>query len=93
MLGTGSQQLSKNSIDPEWLRDVRVAEYLGVSTMTLWRWDNLPQYAKLKFPKPAIINDLKYRNRAELDAWMRALVVGRVKSSRSDRLKRVRKAS
>ena len=71
--------MSKNTIDPEWMRDVRVAEYLDVSAMTIWRWDNLPEYTHLNFPKPAIINNQKYRNRTALNEWMRARVAEGVK--------------
>ena len=67
--------MSKNTIDPEWLPDVRAAEHIGLSTMTLWRFDHLPEYAHLNFPKPAVINKRKYRRRADLDEWMRSRIV------------------
>ena len=53
-----------NRIDPEWLPNVRVAEYLGISDMTIWRYDNHRKYRHLGFPRPAIINGRKYRKRA-----------------------------
>ena len=81
--------MSKNSIDPEWLPDVRAAEHLGLSTMTLWRFDNLPKYKKLNFPKPSIINKRKYRRRADLDEWMRMRAVEGVKEPKIKKSKAV----
>ncbi|MBR0847192.1 DNA-binding protein [Bradyrhizobium diazoefficiens] len=55
----------------EWLSDAETAEYIGVSTQTLWRWDNDSKWAHLNFPKAAIINRSKRRKKSELDQWMR----------------------
>ena len=63
-----------NRVPPAWMPNVRVAEYLGLSDMSIWRYDNHPRYAHLKFPKPAIINGRKYRSRAALDAWVQERV-------------------
>lgn len=40
--------------------------YGNRSPATMWRWDRDP---KLGFPKPIIINNRKYRDEAELDAF------------------------
>jgi len=35
-----------------WARNKQTADYLGVSTMTLWRWK---KSAKLNFPAAAVV--------------------------------------
>ena len=54
--------------------DPKVCSRYGVSSMTLWRWD---QNSKLNFPKPIRINRRKYRDEAELEAWERSQAAGR----------------
>lgn len=39
----------------------------GISDMTLWRWLNDPD---LGFPRPVIINRLRYWRQAEVLAWL-----------------------
>jgi predicted DNA-binding transcriptional regulator AlpA len=58
-----------------WLRDGELAEYLGVTKMTLWRWRRKPG---LNFPQPSMINGVPYTDGEELDAWMKARVVSRL---------------
>lgn len=52
------------------LPDPRVRQRYGVSSMTIWRWDNTPE---LGFPPPLRIAGRKYRRLAELEAWERKL--------------------
>jgi hypothetical protein len=66
--------LTKKNTVPEWMSDATLAEYIDRSAMTIWRFDNLPAYAELNFPKPAIVNGQKYRSKTEIDAWMRSRV-------------------
>jgi predicted DNA-binding transcriptional regulator AlpA len=61
--------------EPEWLGGAQTAAYLGVTTMTLWRWE---RDAKLAFPKPSLIRDRKYWNRDDINKWMRNAVVRKV---------------
>lgn len=61
--------------EPQWLTAARLAEMLGVSTMTIWRWSHEKKYGCLKFPRPAVISDRRYWNRDEINAWMRDRVV------------------
>lgn len=48
------------------LPEVKVRERYGVSSMTLWRWDQNPC---LNFPPAIRINKRKYRDETELDAF------------------------
>lgn len=47
--------------------DSRVAKYLGVSVMSISRWDRKPE---MKFPAPVIVNKMKFRDLDEIDAWV-----------------------
>jgi predicted DNA-binding transcriptional regulator AlpA len=42
--------------------------YLGVTAMTIWRWERDP---KLAFPAATVIHGRKYWSRDDIDAWMR----------------------
>jgi predicted DNA-binding transcriptional regulator AlpA len=62
--------------DPsKWKRNLELANYLGVTKMTLWRWQHTEW---LSFPQPSVINGIAYTNIDEVDAWMKARVVKRV---------------
>jgi excisionase family DNA binding protein len=63
-----------SKIEPEWLPDRQVADFLGVTTMTIWRWD---RDEKLGFPRPAVIHGRKYRNRNKLNEWMRSMATNK----------------
>lgn len=55
--------------------DPKVARELGVSAVTLWRWDENPA---VDFPPKYKINNRNYRKRSDLDAFIaRARVRGR----------------
>jgi predicted DNA-binding transcriptional regulator AlpA len=62
----------------QWLRNTDIARYLGVSPMTVWRWQ---RSSKLNFPKPSVINTVSYTPREALDAWLRMHVVSRLSSA------------
>jgi predicted DNA-binding transcriptional regulator AlpA len=47
---------------PRLVPDTQVRRRYGVSSSTLYNWDNNP---KLNFPKPIRINNRKYRNEDE----------------------------
>jgi predicted DNA-binding transcriptional regulator AlpA len=53
--------------ESEWLGGAQLAAMLGVTTMTLWRWQ---RDAELAFPEPAIINARKYWRRDDIHKWM-----------------------
>ena len=59
-------------------RNTQTAEYIGVSVMTLWRWKRDP---KLNFPPASVINGIERNNLDEIDAWMKARAVSRVKKN------------
>jgi predicted DNA-binding transcriptional regulator AlpA len=63
-----------SNIETEWLSAAKLTAVLGVTSMTIWRWQ---QNAKLAFPKPTVINDRKYWHRGDINAWMRKMVVGK----------------
>jgi hypothetical protein len=65
---------------PHWLRNSQLADYFGVSLMTVWRWKNDP---KLKFPAARLINGIEYNNFKSVDAWMRTRPVRRGRSSKA----------
>jgi predicted DNA-binding transcriptional regulator AlpA len=54
--------------EARWARNADLARYLGVSTMTLWRWQ---RDSRLDFPKPTIINGIARTDLSEVDAYMR----------------------
>jgi hypothetical protein len=50
-----------------WARNKATADYLGVSTMTLWRWKRNP---KLNFPRAAVVNGIERNDLDLVDEWM-----------------------
>jgi predicted DNA-binding transcriptional regulator AlpA len=53
-----------------YLKATQVRErYGGISDMTLWRW---LRDKELGFPKPRLINRMRYWNDSELTEWERA---------------------
>lgn len=56
--------------ESEWLGGARIAAYLGVTAMTIWRWE---RDFKLAFPTASVIHGRKYWNRNDIDAWMRRM--------------------
>jgi predicted DNA-binding transcriptional regulator AlpA len=58
--------------ESEWLGGARTAAYLGVTAMTIWRWERDP---KLAFPAASVIHGRKYWNRTDIDAWMRRMAI------------------
>jgi len=59
------------STGPRWARNAELARYLGISEMSLWRWQRDP---KLGFPQPTRINGISYTDREAIDEWMRCRV-------------------
>jgi hypothetical protein len=59
----------------KWANDVTVANHCGVTTMTIYNWDNDPT---LGFPAPSIINGKKLRNIDDIDVWLRERTVRRL---------------
>lgn len=53
---------------PRWVRNKQLAEYLGVSGMSLWRWKRDPD---LKFPPASSINGIEFNDLDEIDRWLR----------------------
>jgi predicted DNA-binding transcriptional regulator AlpA len=60
--------------ESEWLGGTRTAAYLGVTAMTIWRWERDP---KLAFPAASVIHGRKYWNRNDIDAWMRRMATSK----------------
>jgi hypothetical protein len=65
---------------PRWLRNQQLADYFGVTVMTVWRWK---QNDKLKFPPARLINGIEYNNFKSVDAWMRKRPVRRGRPSKA----------
>ena len=63
-----------SKIENEWLSAPQLAAMLGVTTMTIWRWQ---RDEKLAFPQPSVIHERKYFNRDEINQWMRKTAVGK----------------
>jgi predicted DNA-binding transcriptional regulator AlpA len=55
--------------DDPLIPDPQVQKELGISAMTLWRWDRDP---KLGFPPPIRIRRRKYRRRSALNRFKAA---------------------
>jgi predicted DNA-binding transcriptional regulator AlpA len=66
--------MSSQDRDQRWLRNSELAVRLGVTVMTIWRWQ---KDAALKFPQPALINGKPYTDIDEVNCWMRSRVVSR----------------
>jgi hypothetical protein len=58
-----------------WVRNKRLAEYLDVTEMTVWRWK---RDARLKFPLSSVINGIEYNDLDQIDEWLKARAVSRV---------------
>jgi predicted DNA-binding transcriptional regulator AlpA len=74
--------VSKTQDGPRWARNRALAEYLGVTEMSIWRWQRDPA---LNFPQPSVINNIGYTDLSAVDAWMRERVIDRTK--KADRAK------
>jgi predicted DNA-binding transcriptional regulator AlpA len=62
--------------DQHWLRNSELAAHLGVSVMTVWRWQ---RNTTLGFPQPSMILGKPYTNVDEVNRWMRERIVDRKK--------------
>jgi predicted DNA-binding transcriptional regulator AlpA len=58
-----------------WVRNSELAAYLGVTVMTVWRWQ---RNRALGFPQPAPINGKPRTDIDEVNSWMRSHVVSRL---------------
>jgi predicted DNA-binding transcriptional regulator AlpA len=67
--------MSSQDRDQRWLRNSELAARLGVTVMTIWRWQ---KDAALKFPQPSLINGKPYTDIDEVNRWMRSRVVSRL---------------
>jgi predicted DNA-binding transcriptional regulator AlpA len=65
-------------IESEWLPGAKLADFLSVSAMAIWRWE---RDEKLGFPRPTIIHGRKYWNRNEINEWMRAQATGKARQA------------
>jgi hypothetical protein len=60
----------------KWGNDRQVARHCGITIPTLITWDNDPT---LNFPPATWVGRKKFRNLEEVDAWLRARTVRRVR--------------
>lgn len=60
-----------DEFDLDLIPDPVIARQLGVTLMTIWRWDQDP---KLGFPKRIKIKTRNYRAASELAAWRDKMV-------------------
>ena len=67
----------------EWLGGAQTADYLGVTAMTIWRWERDP---KLAFPASTVIHGRKYWSRDDVDAWMRRMATGKAAATEKSRV-------
>jgi hypothetical protein len=58
----------------QFVADPKAAEELGVSLMTLWRWDRSPAKASLGWPPAIKIGRRNYRSRVGLEAFKKNLI-------------------
>lgn len=66
--------MPNGSYHSDWLRNGGLAKYLGISKMTLWRWQH---QSELNFPQPSMINGIAYTRIDEVEAWMKAHIARR----------------
>jgi predicted DNA-binding transcriptional regulator AlpA len=57
-----------------WVRNGALAKYLGVSSMTIWRWK---KSSTLNFPSSCEINKIEYNDLDAVDRWMKQRLVQR----------------
>jgi predicted DNA-binding transcriptional regulator AlpA len=57
-----------------WLRNRELADFLGISTMTLWRWQ---KDEALNFPQPSAVHGARYTSVEAVEAWLKSRVVQR----------------
>jgi predicted DNA-binding transcriptional regulator AlpA len=69
--------------ESEWLGCAQTAAYLGVTAMTIWRWERDP---KLAFPASTVIHGRKYWSRDDIDAWMRRMATGKASATEKSRV-------
>jgi len=58
-----------------WLRNTALAEYLGTTNMTIYRWRRNPA---VNFPAATVISGIEYTDLQEVERWMKARVVNRM---------------
>ena len=67
-------------IKDDYLSGKALAELLGVSTMTIFRWELDP---RLNFPPPSRVHGRKFWHRPVVVEWMKARAVQRTPRTRS----------
>jgi predicted DNA-binding transcriptional regulator AlpA len=72
----------------QFVPDAQVARELGITLMTLWRYDH---DESLNFPPPIKIRNKNYRSRLALEAWKQDMLK-RALEQRADRPPRKRKS-
>jgi hypothetical protein len=58
----------------EWVPDVKVRSEFDISHMTIHRWDEDPELAKLGWPPPIKLKDRKYRSRQQLEQFKKTML-------------------
>ena len=61
-----NKQKETGSSPARWKRNLALAQYAGVTPMTLYRWKQLPD-----FPAAACINGIEYNDIHKFNSWMR----------------------
>jgi hypothetical protein len=69
----GNNEDNMKSLD-KLVSDTEVAAELGVTSMSLWRWDRDIKMIGLGWPVPVRLNRRKFRSRAALEAFKAKLV-------------------
>jgi hypothetical protein len=59
--------------EPDLVPDPQIAKELGISLMTIWRWDRDAELTDLGWPAPVYIRKRKYRNRQQFTKLQRAI--------------------
>jgi len=67
-------------IKDDYLSGKALAELLGVSTMTIFRWEGNP---RLNFHSPSRVHGRKFWHRPVIVEWMKARAVQRTPGARS----------
>jgi hypothetical protein len=58
----------------QFVPDPQVADELGVSLMTLWRYDQSAELAEMGWPEKISINKRNFRSRHKLESYKRAML-------------------
>jgi hypothetical protein len=65
---------NNNDVPDSFVADPDVARELGVSLMTVWRYDQIPELREMGWPVKVQIGKRNFRSRRQLEAFKAAML-------------------